>query len=342
MKALLNAAVAGCLFASACAQPSTLPRPAAASLAEPAASRLHAAPMRLVDTQTKREVSLEELATRLAKSDYVLIGELHDNPHHHRAQAQILELIARTRKPQVLFEMLVPSQQARAQAYLASGGVAAGFGTAVNWESGFAPFAEYQPILEIVVQYKLQVHAANLEAAQLRAIAKGGPAPMLPVLSAALQLDLQKEIGTAHCGMLPEQHLEPMAQAQRTRDLAMANAMLEAHASSAGNPAVLIAGRGHTRRDRGVPYVLATLTTESKRLSIALLEHAPSEATDAEQLAEFASQADIVGFAPSVEREDQCEAFRTSHKVGLSGALQPTHEFHCTPQPPVNALYANP
>ena len=41
----------------------------------------------ILDLTSGREISVEVLAERLRSADVVLLGELHDNPHHHQARA---------------------------------------------------------------------------------------------------------------------------------------------------------------------------------------------------------------------------------------------------------------
>jgi uncharacterized iron-regulated protein len=254
------------------------------------------------------------LQSRLNAAEHVLLGELHDNPYHHQAQAELLRLALRHGPRAVLMEMLEPVQEGKAQAYLATAyaapsnegarsadTTAAGFGEAVAWQKGWPPFAEYQPILHAVTQNRLQVYAANLPKAEVKAIAMGTLELSLPALAKPQADSLLAEIDEGHCGMLPQEHLPAMAKAQRARDLAMASAMLRL-----GRSTVLIAGRGHTRKDRGVPFVLQTLRPGSQTVALAMIEEGQES-----NLAELAAQFDVVGITkpPSTPRKDPCEAF---------------------------------
>jgi uncharacterized iron-regulated protein len=56
----------------------------------------------IVDVATGKPVTRAQLIDRLAAADFVLLGEIHDNPSHHRLRA---ELIAASRKkPALVFE----------------------------------------------------------------------------------------------------------------------------------------------------------------------------------------------------------------------------------------------
>ncbi len=66
-------------------------------------------------------VDRETLADELAKRRFVLLGEKHDNPDHHRLEAHLLQvLLDKGRRPAVAFEMLDSGRQAAIDAYLRS------------------------------------------------------------------------------------------------------------------------------------------------------------------------------------------------------------------------------
>jgi uncharacterized iron-regulated protein len=60
-----------------------------------------------------------------------------------------------------------------------------------------------------------------------------------------------------------------MYQVQRARDAMMADRLAAASGKAGG---ILIAGNGHVRNDRGVPWYLARLEPEARTLSIGLVE----------------------------------------------------------------------
>jgi uncharacterized iron-regulated protein len=268
----------------------------------PPSEALQRGPIRYFDTRSATELAGVGVQQRLASAEYLLLGELHDNPAHHRAQAQLLQTsLHAAPKSSVFFEMLEPAQEAFAQGYLARSEPASGFGAAVQWAKGWPPFSEYLPIVDVIVAQKLAVYAANLAKTDVRAIAMGTRDVVLPPMSSALEAELATEIDEGHCGMLPKEQLAPMAKAQRARDLAMAESMIRID-----GPRVLIAGRGHTRNDRGVGFVLRAMGKRNV-LTIGLFEGSRDTS-----LAALASQYDIIGVTagPDSARKDPCEAFR--------------------------------
>ncbi len=97
--------------------------------------------------------------------------------------------------------------------------------------------------------------------------------------------------------------IAPMSLAQRVKDAMMADLMLS-HASPDG--AVLIAGDGHVRTDRGVPEYLRRSGARSISISFVEVrkgEHDPSAYAEEQP-------SDFVVFTPRLDDEDPCAQFR--------------------------------
>jgi len=306
---LALALLAGC-SAAPVPSPSAAAPPAAAG--GPWQSKLDAqSPLvgRLWDPQARAFVSEEALLERACAADYVLLGEKHDNPDHHRLQARVLQgLIGR--KPAVVFEMIDLAQQEALDAHLRDHpGDAAGLGAALSWEKrGWPAWPLYQPIAGVALGAGLRLLGGNVSTAQARAVVKEGLESLgaeqvarwglNTPLPEALRAALEEELRRSHCGHLPERILPGMADAQRVRDAAMADQLL-----SAPGPAVLIAGAGHTRTDRGVPWYLRARRPGVRVVSVAFREvqagqqepPAPEEATH-----------DLLWFTPRLDDDDPC------------------------------------
>jgi uncharacterized iron-regulated protein len=261
------------------------------------------------DVRASVPIMRDTLVARLAARRFVLLGEKHDNPDHHRLQAWTLaELVAAGRRPAVAFEMFRADQaDAIARHLAASPGDARGVGDALDWRrSGWPAWSMYEPIVEVALRAKLPLIAANLSTAATAALRRGGVAALAPADVARLGLDrplpddvrqgLVTEIRDGHCGQLPERAIEPFVLVQRARDAHMAAAMREA----GGDGAVLIAGAGHVRRDMGVPRLLP----DAETASVAFVE-VRAEMTAAPTLA-----VDYVWLTPRMDDRDPCERFR--------------------------------
>lgn len=311
---------------SACSARGTLPpaapAPVAAAPAEAWLTKLDVAhPLvgKVWDVRAKNFVDAATLLKSAASARFVLLGERHDNPDHHRLQARILRgLVDAGRRPTVVLEMLEVEQQAAVEQYLARPDASAvGFGAALAWQdTSWPPYVEYQPIFDVALPAKLNISAGNIAHALARALVKEGlsamPAERVQALRLAqpfpepLAASLADELRASHCGHLPEKLLGPMALAQHARDAQMAAIMVSAGTSDG---AVLIAGAGHARKDRGAPYYLALGLPGTPVVSVALQEVAHG-VDDPKAYGSEAQAVDFVWFTPRGSDEDPCAAFK--------------------------------
>lgn len=243
--------------------------------------------------------------------EFVLLGELHDNPDHHRARAeQLRRLIAQEPKTVVVFEQFSRSEDAAvAQARQTTPGDVNAVIDAAKFDRKGWRWPLHQPLFDAALQSGVEVRGGNIDRDQIRKIVREGdaawPADLLALRDRAAwnetqQGTLRKDIQDGHCGAMPEAMLPGMVQAQRARDAAMAQAMLDARKAGAKR-VVLIAGNGHVRRDVAVPvYLQAAGVPASDIDAIAYLE--PGSAAPAGY--------DRVERAPAPSREDPCAQFK--------------------------------
>jgi uncharacterized iron-regulated protein len=230
-----------------------------------------------------RLVSETDLLDAAAAADFVLIGERHDNRDHHRLQARIVSALQRdARRPRaVAFEMINAGRQLDVVQYLdVHPGDAAGLGAAVDWAaSGWPDWALYEPIARATLANGAEIVAADLDEEQRRAVFDQGAQALRTSFvrrtgldrdfSSALTNELWGELNEAHCGQAPPEVLRGMYHVQRARDAMLADRLAAASGRAGG---ILIAGNGHVRKDRGVPWYLGRLKPEARTLSIGLLE----------------------------------------------------------------------
>ena len=222
---------------------------------------------RIWDVSSARFIDRQSLVSRLARADFLLLGERHDNLDHHLLQAEVLRnLIALGRRPAVGFEMFGLDDAKAITNHLARApNDAAGLGRAVNWDkSGWPDWAMYQPIAEAALQARLQIVATNLPLATARKMSSDGLAALEPSVRRELGLDrplsdamfatMATDIRDSHCGYASEESVNTMVGVQRARDAQMAQSLI-----AAGDPdgAILVAGAGHVRKDYGIPVYLA-------------------------------------------------------------------------------------
>lgn len=293
------------LLLAACASSTTATATAAATERSAASS----ASVASVDSRSAPTVSAP--AAR-SEPPFVLLGELHDNPDHHRARAeQLRRLIAQEPRTVVVFEQFSRSEDAAvARARQAAPGDVNAVIDAAKLDRKSWRWPLHQPLFEAVLQSGAEVRGGNIDRDQVRRIVREGdaawPADLLALRertawSGAQQDALRQDIQDGHCGAMPEAMLPGMVQAQRARDAAMARAMLDAREAGAKR-VVLIAGNGHVRRDLAVPVYLQAAGVPSTDIdAIAYLE--PGSAAPA-------GGYDRVERAPAPSREDPCAQFK--------------------------------
>jgi uncharacterized iron-regulated protein len=241
-----------------------------------------------------------------AASRYVLLGEKHDHPEHHRLQRELLAAIAKGRKPAVVFEMIDVDDQPKVDAAPRE---ADAIGEATAWKARGWDWPLYRPIVALALEEQLPIVAGNFPRAKIKALFHhGSEGPSTEIdeatkkslgvdrpLPPALERDLEDELAASHCGKLPKELLPTFALAQRLRDGQLAERM-RTRATAGG--AVLIAGEGHVRRDRGVPWYLPA--GETYAIGFVELERG-KPAPDA-----YGDLYDAVWFTEPAAREDPC------------------------------------
>jgi uncharacterized iron-regulated protein len=276
---------------------------------------------RVREVASGRFLEPEALFDRLARADFVLLGERHDHPDHHRLQARTIDaLVARGRRPALAFEMLAADEGPAVAAARGSGAEA--IRAAVRWdESGWPPWPLYAPLFEAALRAGLPIVAANLSRRDAAALRADGLEGVEPELRAQLGLDapapaaevaaLAQQISDSHCGFAPAAALPRMVVMQRAWNARLADALLEAHAQGADG-AVLVAGAEHARHDVGAPAALALRAPEATVASLAFLEVDPDPlACEGEPATEERAQRfDYVWYTPRVELEDPCAKYR--------------------------------
>lgn len=265
----------------------------------------------------------DELADALAPNDFILLGEVHDNPDHHKLQAWLMRKIAgHDRRPAVVMEMIGRDQEKAVTDYISSyKAPIAKLGTAIGWaKRGWPDWKTYAPIARVVYAYRLKMVAGNGSKETIKAIGKGGYDALEPGEAKRMGLGkphdpkqetaLLDELKASHCSMAPAHVLAPMGKVQHFRDALMADQMLKAGEISG---AYLIAGNGHVRTDRGAPYYLRARDPAMLSASLMFIEVRP-DAAYAEDLvptgADGKPAADYFWFTPRVERPDPCEKLK--------------------------------
>jgi uncharacterized iron-regulated protein len=286
--------------------------------------RAHPLVGRIWDVKAGAFIGEDVLVTRLVASRFVLLGEQHDNPDHHVLQAKLVHaMIEAGRRPALGFEMLTTDDAPAVIRYLArSPKDAAGLGDAVNWaRSGWPEWRFYQPIAQAALDANVPIVATNLSRAATEAVRRNGLPGLGPTLMTQLRLAeptpeirlaMTRELRDAHCGQVPDTMIDRMVDIQWARD-----ARIAASVARAGqrDGAVLIAGAGHVRRDRGVPVPLARQVPDATIASVAFVEVDAGASKPSDYAARFGTETlpfDYVWFTPKADDADPCEKLKKS------------------------------
>lgn len=269
------------------------------------------------------------IAAAMVRADFLLLGEVHDNADAHalqgwaigrRAEAQsrfgaVFEHI-RTDQQQALAKLDEFDRTARRVA------TANDLFRFLDWQNGGWPSeVKFAGLFNAVFNPRLPIYAANPPRQQVRAVARGEEGALPGEERTRLLLDapwdkpladaLYDELKGSHCGAMPESAVPAMSIAQRYRDAAFADVMLTAAADHGA--AVLVAGNGHVRTDRAVPWYLRQRAPGKNIISVMMLEVEEGK-TDPGAYAPLAPDGkpavDIIVFTPRAERPDPCEALR--------------------------------
>ncbi len=241
---------------------------------------------------------LAQVLDTLARGGILLLGEVHDNVHHHVLRARIIDLLAAKRiRTALVFEHVPLPQQPQLSAVV--GRTSAALFDALEWEkSGWPDRHVVAPLMDAATASAFALVAGSPSREEVRSASRQ-PVASDAELPRALREELLEELENSHCGLVGKGALEPMLRVQLARDRRMAEQLMAAQ--KIYGSAVLLAGNGHVRSDRGVPFQL------KKRLTVPVLSIAFEEQGLHKSLA---TPADWTIVTPEIAREDPCAQMR--------------------------------
>jgi uncharacterized iron-regulated protein len=267
---------------------------------------------RIWDLANQKFIALAELQRQVAGSELVLLGETHDNPVHHRLQLDMLTASLESGlRPTLLMEQFDTDQQSAIDDIRKAGRDPTSL--LRSWDA-----AQYRDLILKAVEMRLPLGATNLPREKLRPVVRDGfstlPADEVDRLALHATWDDAREafmrnvIELSHCGKVSAQLREGLVRAQRLRDATLAESALQHLDGSA----IFILGRGHARRDVGVPRYIQARRPATRMLSVALVEvnEGMTEPGGYEQDRVGPAPAyDYLWFTPRARRPDPCLAF---------------------------------
>jgi uncharacterized iron-regulated protein len=248
-----------------------------------------------------------------SNSDYILLGEVHDNAAGHALRQEWLKALVTKGRFALAMEQLdrenqalltVTEQDLLSKANTVNEGqlkelAKAGSFSFKGWQWSF-----YEPLFKMAVEQNLPLIATNLSQSEMMSLMTGKvKAFNLPSeWHSSMTKLMQERVEKGHCNMLPKEMVSPMASAQIERDRSMAEAIVAAHRDT-HLPVILVAGNGHLREDLAVPFWIKVLDPKAKVVSVAVMEEGN---TDNEPQKAFTS----VYYVPAQDRADPCEELK--------------------------------
>jgi uncharacterized iron-regulated protein len=236
----------------------------------------------------------------MADSEFVLLGELHDNAAHHRDRGELL-IALKSHAPSIVAEHLESGKTVVAGSDLQADLERAGF-DAKGWG-----WPLHQPLFAAVISAGMPLSGGNIPRATARNIARAGESALpeeITQLIAETPLDaearekLDADLLHGHCGQLDATMLPGLRLAQRARDATMFNALR----STTQRPSILVAGNGHVRLDYGVPSLIRHYLPDSRFVSIGFVE---------EPAVGLQAQYHYLWITEPTPRSDPCSTFKT-------------------------------
>lgn len=268
---------------------------------------------RIWDVRHERFVTEEQAEALVARADYALLGETHDNPAHHEIQARLLERASRRAPaPALAMEQIDLEYQAAVDAAREKGATPAAIAEAGHVNKGWQ-WKRYEPLVAFALASGERILAANYSRARSREVMARGLQALGEDESKRLGIEaawspernakLRALIVEGHCGQ-DDPVVDSVVSIQRVRDALMADAILQAPR------AVAIIGRGHARADVGVPLYLAQRAPDKRVLSIGLVEVERGKDGPGDYPEAAPGTHDLVWFTPRAGRADPCASFK--------------------------------
>ena len=284
----------------------------------------HSLTGKIWDVKAGHFIEKKALLEEIRQSDFILLGETHDNILHHEYQAWVLDNVKRLGfSALVAFEMIDNTQGdiIKGKSYKTSKALIEDLNKVkTTWKYE----RRYRPLFDSILPAAYSIFPANLDRKTIMGIAINGSESIPVTMQSYLEKNplsdeqkdsLEKEIKMSHCGMENPHMTRAMMLTQQVKDAVMADSLLR---NVDVDKRILISGSGHARSDRGVPMYIRGERGDARILSLAWLE-VIDQFNEVKQYADqWGAKSlpfDYVWFTPRVDRPDPCESFRQHMKT---------------------------
>jgi uncharacterized iron-regulated protein len=260
------------------------------------------------DTQTGLSISWDGVVDAASNKSIVFFGERHGIAAHAMLAGCLLKVWNKPRPEALVIEHIPFDLQNKVdQLRREKTPDATMLAKAVDWPKlGWPDFDIYAPLFQVALEGRHPILGADRpkrrdsrSSGMVDAVLRGAPAfgPEEGDIARAWV----PEMIASHCGLVDETVGLHLAKAQMVRDRVMADRVIVGLVRS-GN-VLFYSGKGHVRRDRGVPYLIETMDKPRANLVIgafAIGEIEPDVAT----LRSLQAQYDIVLIAGEMTEND--------------------------------------
>lgn len=279
---------------------------------------------------------------QLLEFDVIYLGEIHDNPDHHRVQLEILKtLIDQGKKPLIGFEFFSREQTSWLLNYtsgskssfrpLKERGAEQMLRQRLGWQKR-EDWKFYFPMLELAKNEKLSVFGADIDTGIRSRMARAGIDQMLSIEKIGLPSTLApdsdesqklifQDLRNGHCNMASEEWVQKLYKTMSIRNSFMAQSIqLMRSGKTEKQPIVMILGRGHVDYNAGVKAQLNFLDDTIRQLNIGLFEtqddHEGSYSSSLLEPANGFTRHDILILTPqrTEKKDDPCKGFTSKKK----------------------------
>jgi len=271
------------------------------------------------DVKSGKFVGKQRLVEEIRHNKFILLGETHDNRIHHQGQAWIINNLNKSGfSALVAFEMINSAQGEliKNKEYRESSALIEDLNQVKNtWRYE----SRYKPVFDSVLGAHYSLYPASMDKKSIMTIVMKGQQSVPADIQYALEKNplseaqnqaLKEEIRISHCGMSNPEMTRAMMLTQRVKDAVMAKRLMR---DSDEEKRVLVAGSGHTRKDRGVPMYITSEYRNDGIISIVWIEVAKGLNSVEEYAERWDSKKlpyDYVWFTARVDRPDPCKEFR--------------------------------
>ncbi|MBE2895668.1 hypothetical protein HPC38_02090 [Pasteurellaceae bacterium HPA106] len=205
-------------------------------------------------------ITFDAMLSTLNNTDFVLLGEVHDNAAHHDAERQLFNALREQPKglSNAVLEMLPSAQNAQlnhVQRHIRQERIREDECTAclLDWDPKW-DWTQYRTLVSAIARSQTALLGGNLTRDEINTIMQGAyPLNGQQSTTAAVKARIADIITQTH-GEMDEAMLTKLVSVQQFKDRRMAQTLVDV--TPKGARSLLIAGRFHTSRFFGVPVHL--------------------------------------------------------------------------------------